>query len=174
MKITKQQMTQSLLKQYLKYDPMTGHFTWVLKHCNKVIPGQRAGSVHRNGHRVINLFGSLYAEHRLAWLYMTGNFPREFIDHIDHNEHNNCFANLREVSKTENNKNNSLRSDNKSGKIGIYINKRKGKNTYQVDVRYKHHRLNKAFKSLDLAIAARNAFYKKHFFHDNHGITKPT
>lgn len=174
MKIAKQRMTQSLLKQYLNYDPITGYFTWVFKHCNKVIPGQRAGSVHRNGHRVIHLFGSLYAEHRLAWLYMTGKFPKEFIDHIDHNEHNNCFDNLREVSKTENNKNNSLRLDNKSGKAGIYINKRKGKNTYQVDVRSKQNRLNKAFKSLALAIDARDAFYKAHSFHANHGITKPT
>lgn len=174
MKIAKKNMTQEILKKFLYYDPLTGHFTWVSKHCNKVIPGKRAGSVSPYGHRVINFAGALYPEHRLAWLYMTGSFPDGPIDHIDHNEHNNSFSNLRAVSQQENNKNNSLRIDNSSGEIGIYINKRLRKNTYQVDVHVGKLRLNRAFKTIEEAVAARDLFYKENGFHKNHGIKKPT
>jgi hypothetical protein len=173
-KIAKKDMTDVILKNYLNYDDLTGHFTWKVKHCSKVIIGQRAGSASPYGHRVINLFGCLYPEHRLAWLYMKGSLPKTFIDHIDHNEHNNIFSNLREVSQEENNVNNSLRCDNTSGQIGIYINKRKHKHTYQVDVHTGTIRLCKAFKTMEQAIAARDAFYKENGFHINHGIPKPT
>lgn len=174
MKIAKKDMTQVILKQYLNYDALTGYFTWTHKHCSKVIPGQRAGSVSPYNHRVINFAGCLYPEHRLAWLYMTGSFPQEHLDHVDHNEHNNAFSNLREVSQKENNKNNSLRSDNSSGEIGIYINKRKNKDTYQVDVHMDTYRLCRSFKTIELAKQARDAFYKEHGFHINHGVLKPT
>ena len=173
MKIAKKDMTQEILKQYLSYDALTGYFTWTHKHCSKVIPGQRAGSVSPHGHRVINFAGCLYPEHRLVWLYMMGHFPNVHLDHEDHNEQNNAFSNLREVSQKENNVNNSLRSDNNSGEIGIYINHRKNTNTYQVDVHLGSTRLCRAFKTMDAAIAAKNCFYKENGFHTNHGLTKP-
>lgn len=172
MKIAKKDLTQKLLKKYLNYDPITGHFTWVQKHCKKVIPGTRAGSVSkRDGRRVIHFAGSLYMEHRLVWLYMTGAYPKGHIDHIDHNELNNAFSNLRDISQKENNKNNSLRSDNNSGEIGIYINKQL---TYQVDVHVGSNRLCKAFKTLEKAVIARDIFYRENGFHTNHGVKKPT
>lgn len=174
MKIAKKDMTDVILKSYLNYEPLTGHFTWRIKHCSKVIVGQRAGSTSPYGHRVIHLFGCVYPEHRLAWLYMTGSFPKEFLDHIDHDEHNNAFSNLREVSYKENNMNSSLRKDNNSGEVGIYTNQRKHSNTYQVDVSTGSARLCKAFKTIDQAIAARDTFYRENNFHINHGISKPT
>jgi len=173
MRIAKKELTQQILQEYLHYDAITGHFTWKKKHCNKVIPGNRAGSICR-GKRVINFAGCVHHEHRLVWLYMTGSYPKGHIDHIDHNEQNNAFSNLRDVTQKENNKNNSLRVDNNSGEIGIYINRRKKAITYQVDVSFNNHRLCRAFKTMDQAIMARNLFYKKHDFHSNHGISKPT
>lgn len=166
-------MTQEIIKQYLNYDPYTGEFTWKTKHCSKVIIGAVAGSINR-GHRVINFAGCLYPEHRLAWLYMTGKFPDGHIDHIDHNEFNNIFSNLRDVSQKENNMNNSLRVDNRSGEIGIYPIKRKYRVSFQVDVHVGNNRYNKSFKTLEQAIVARNKFYNDYGFHANHGLSKPT
>jgi hypothetical protein len=174
MKIAKKDMTADILRQFLNYDPISGHMTWATKHCSKVIVGRRAGSISPYGHRVINLFGSIYPEHRLAWLHMTGVFPAKFLDHVDHNEQNNAFSNLREVSHKENNVNNSLRCDNKSGHIGIRVNKLFYRDTYQVDINFGEARLCKAFKTIEKAIAARDAFYRIHNFHVNHGISKPT
>lgn len=172
MKIAKKQLTQELLKQFLHYDPITGYFTWIAKHCNKVMPGKRAGSISkRDNKRVIHFAGSLHMEHRLAWLYMTGAYPKGHIDHIDHNECNNAFNNLRDVAQKDNNKNLSIRNDNKTNEIGIYINKY---NTYQVDVRSKTSRFCRAFKTMEAAIIARDTFYQKHSFHINHGNIKPT
>jgi uracil phosphoribosyltransferase len=36
---------------------------------------------------------------------MTGDWPRDQIDHIDGNRDNNCWSNLREASNAENSKN---------------------------------------------------------------------
>lgn len=175
MKVLKKNMTQELLKQYLYYDPLTGHFTWVYKHCNKVIPGARAGSVSSAyGHRVIHLFGALYPEHRLAWLYMTGKFPVNHVDHINHNECDNSWANLREVTQQENNMNQSKRKDNSSGVVGVWIKTTAKRKKFIAELHYEGKRMYmKAFSTLQEAINARKEQEYLFGFHKNHGIAKP-
>jgi len=176
MKIAKKDLTQKILKKYFIYDPITGWFTWKFKHCSKVIPGNRAGSVSNvYGHRVIHFAKSLYPEHRLAFLYMTGVFPKNHVDHIDHDELNNAWNNLREVTQAENNCNQSKRSDNKTGHTGIWINKANPKKKYMAEIHFNSKRVYlKSFYSLDDAIQARKKEIVKYPFHVNHGITKPT
>jgi hypothetical protein len=95
-------LTEHRLKEVLNYDPESGLFTW------KAIPSRRrpngsvAGAKGKNGCIDIRLDGHLFRAHRLAWLYMTGSFPAEEIDHIDGNPKNNRFLNLRRVSHAVN------------------------------------------------------------------------
>lgn len=174
-KIEKKDLTQEILKEYLSYNPLTGIFTWIKKLSKKTVIGSRAGSISkRDNKRVLRFFGCLYMEHRLAWLYMTGNHPKNHIDHINHNELDNCFCNLRDISQQENNKNLSKRSDNTSGITGIWVKKSNKYKKYIAELHVDNVRVfYKAFLTLDEAIKARKEQEYLHGFHKNHGISKP-
>lgn len=123
-------LTQSRLKELLHYCPETGVFTWRSNHAPRAKTGQQAGHQGTGGYRSIKLSGKHYKEHRLAWIYMTGEFPKDIIDHIDGNPANNAFGNLRDVNMQINKQNlKKCRSDNKSsGVLGVHY--RKSTNRY--------------------------------------------
>lgn len=98
-------LTQEYLKSILHYSPETGLFTWLVKLSNRVKIGMLAGTVRNNGYFKININGQLYYSHRLAWLYVTGEWPKDRIDHKDNNGLNNKWINLREATASQNNKN---------------------------------------------------------------------
>jgi hypothetical protein len=72
-------LTQERLQQVLHYDPETGAFTWVRPGSSRVSPGSVAGAV-AHGYVKIGVFKRDYGAHRLAWLYMTGEFPARGIE----------------------------------------------------------------------------------------------
>jgi HNH endonuclease len=51
----------------------------------------------------------MYRAGRLAWLYMTGEWPKNQIDHINRDKADNRFCNLRDVTQTENMRNKAPR-----------------------------------------------------------------
>ena len=110
-------ITAERLKVLLAYDPLSGHFTWINRRraCRF---GEVAGSTRTNGYRRIGLDNHMYLAHRLARLYMTGEWPAHEIDHKDGDRSNNRFANLRAASAAENHQNRAKRSDNSSGLVG--------------------------------------------------------
>lgn len=64
--------------------------------------------------------------HRLAWLLHYGDQPTE-LDHIDRDKTNNRINNLRVTSRRNNNFNQGVRSDSKSGVKNITWNSQKSK-----------------------------------------------
>ena len=114
-------LTQERLKELLNYNPETGIFTWIGKSGvrSHIKLGDIAGSIS-NGYLQISISNKIYKSHRLAWLYMTGKFPENQIDHIDLVKSNNKFSNLRDVSNSENLQNIKTRKKhNKSGYLGV-------------------------------------------------------
>lgn len=117
----------------LSYDQATGSFTWADGVVSrKVKPGQPAGSYH-DGYLRIRIRGCAYRAHRLAWLYVTGAWPRELIDHINGDRADNRFCNLREATLEQNNVNKSVASKrSKTGLMGVYpVGKRFVASAYQ-------------------------------------------
>lgn len=115
-------MKQAELKHWLWYQPETGLFRWRYGSHNRMVkPWDVAGRSDNKGYVNITLRGRTYKAHRLAWLYMTGSFPSFLIDHKNRNKSDNSFDNLREVNKTQNNWNTSIRIDNKSGVKGVHF-----------------------------------------------------
>ena len=116
------QLTQCRLKEVLGYNPETGVFVWLAARGN-AIAGAVAGSTDGNGYRSVAIDGRRYLMHRLAWLYVWGEFPPCAIDHRDHDKANNRIANLRAVNGSQNQQNRLLQANNKSGYRGVVWNK---------------------------------------------------
>lgn len=116
-------VSQERLITILNYDPITGIFLWKDDRGNGSL-GKSAGMVDAWGYIQIRVDGKKYLAHRLVWLYMTGSWPRDQIDHINGDKIDNCFANLREATATINTENrHRARRDNKSGFLGVTYRK---------------------------------------------------
>lgn len=112
MRPLKSDLTAERLKQVLHYDPLTGEFTR--------LAGGSAGSVNGEGRLWIRVDTKRYLAHRLAWLYMTGIWPADQIDHRDMDRSNNAFSNLRECSYSQNKMNTNAQGNNKLGLKNIH------------------------------------------------------
>lgn len=176
MHISKSQLTQANLKEFLHYDESTGYLTWIKKLSKKVIIGNRAGSkVSGRDNRIIKIFGEVYIESRIIWLWKTGYMPKkhEHIDHIDHDETNNAWDNLRLVSQAENNKNLSKKSNNTTGVMGVWISKVSGNKKFIAEINLNGVRHRASFYTLEEASTQRKLWEKELGFHANYGIDKP-
>lgn len=113
-------MSHDELLNSLSYEPETGVFTWKVRPNPRGSqkPGDAAGCVDKRcGYVLIRLFGRLHLAHRLAWYYVTGQWPAQQIDHRDGNKSNNAYTNLRDVSNSLNQQN--LRAAKKSSRSGL-------------------------------------------------------
>jgi hypothetical protein len=77
-----------------------------------------------NGYIRIGINNKLYVAHRLAWLYVHGEFPESEIDHINGDRADNRILNLRKATPAENSQNRARYCSNSSGFMGVYFNKR--------------------------------------------------
>lgn len=98
----KPQLTQERLKELFKYDPETGLFTRLVSTNNRVKVGDVAGNARADGYIKIRVDFDMHYAHRLAWLYMTGEWPTQKIDHISGDKSDNRWSNLRDVSSVTN------------------------------------------------------------------------
>lgn len=121
MKHDPSQITAEFVRERLKYDPETGVFTWLRLRNSKRV-GEEAKSLDVSGYVQINICGTVCKGHRLAWLYVHGEWPDGHIDHINGIRNDNRIANLRCVSGAVNTQNKRLGScKNKTGYLGVHI-----------------------------------------------------
>lgn len=146
-------ITPAELRDDLHYDEKTGVFTWQVKR-NGCVPGAVAGTVSGpDYYRNICVRGCLAAAHRLAWLYVKGEWPTDQLDHINGNRDDNRISNLREATQGENSFNRKRYSNNSSGVKGVYWNKSIGKWHAQIRANRKRHHVG-FFPSVEAARAA--------------------
>jgi hypothetical protein len=119
-------LTADQLRAVLHYDPDTGIFTRLIPHAG-LKQGDRAGGLRTDGYVVIRVRGEMFKAHRLAWLYMTGEWPDGYIDHINMVRADNRWSNLRLATWAQNQQNTARRSDNRSGFKGVGWHKDAGK-----------------------------------------------
>lgn len=105
LKIPSVVLDEQYIRSRLSYDPDTGDFTWISRGAwSPVRVGQKAGGLTGTGYVEIGLGGILVKAHRLAFLFMTGEFPPigTDVDHINRIRNDNRWSNLRCCTRSEN------------------------------------------------------------------------
>lgn len=114
-------ITFEQLRRLVSYNQKTGIFTWNVD-ARSYKQGDVAGYYNKaNGYVRLIFKKDQYYAHVLAWLYMTGYWPKKEIDHEDTDGSNNKWSNLREATHAQNgwNKNKSIR--NTTGYKGVCV-----------------------------------------------------
>jgi hypothetical protein len=88
------------LRSILSYCPETGIWKW-LKHRRSTEIGNIAGGL-MNGYISIEIDNIPYRSARLAWFYMTGEWPLVWVDHINEIKNDDRWENLRLATISEN------------------------------------------------------------------------
>ena len=141
---SKHLIAASEVRSYVDYDPDTGVLTWRARpkemfahlgnnaayQCdawNSKWAGKRAGSDCGNGYTRTAINGKYVLAHRIAWAWMTGEWPSEEIDHINCDPSDNRWCNLRAASRADNAHNMRKPAHNTTGHKGLVWNKQIGK-----------------------------------------------
>lgn len=141
-----QNLTSETLRTLVHYDPKSGAFTRIA-HC--VFPGKKRSSrsvlgpmlrkPNAGGYIVFSVNNWNHYAHRLAWLYMTGEWPDGVIDHINGNRSDNRWGNIR-LSDATLNQQNQRKAKNGSivDLLGVTMDKVSGKYIAQITHNYRH------------------------------------
>lgn len=108
------------MREILKYDPDTGRFTWLITKGRRAKAGNVAGYRDAKGYMRVEIDDRSYKLHRLAFLYMTGSWPPDQVDHRDNDKANNAWENLRAANNVGNNANIPVQKNNKLGVKGVH------------------------------------------------------
>lgn len=146
----------------IHYDPHTGVFT-------RLSNGRPMGRPDRKGYLLASIYPYAYRLHRLAWLYMTGEWPEQEIDHVNGITGDNRWINLRPCNHQQNNHNQPLRRNNTSGVKGVHWDRRHRKWHVQVCLNYKIHQGGFFEHLADAEKSVRELREKLHGEFANHG-----
>lgn len=111
-------LTHDRLINLFKYDPTEGVFIRI-KGKKGAISGYDVGIIRKDGYKELTIDYKPFLAHRLAFFYMTGNWPEETIDHKNKIKSDNRWINLRQASYSENNQYSKIPKNNTSGYKGV-------------------------------------------------------
>ena len=155
-------LTANRLRQLLDYDPRTGRFTWLINGRGRFTRiGQRAGTPRKNGRIQICVDGQIHLASRLAFLWVTGRWPRQLVDHRNCNPSDDRWCNLRAANFSQNAANAFGRQSAVPFK-GVTRNARGKPFSAQIRVKYQTIRLG-CFDTPEAAHAAYVAAANRHF-----------
>jgi hypothetical protein len=122
----KDRITAERLRELLHYDPEAGIVVWRVSEKGRKRRGKPAGFVSK-GYFWIGVDRRRYPAAPLAWLYMTGEWPLDDVDHRDLNGRNNKWSNLRRATRSQNCGNTPPHCDSTTGIKGVFLDKRNGR-----------------------------------------------
>lgn len=155
-------ITAELLRTLIHYDPSTGEFTRIAHVFSET--GRRSGQSKLGpmtrkpnivGYIVFSVNRTSVLAHRLAWMYMTGDWPPGVIDHINGERADNRWENLRLSDATLNQQNQrKAKAGSVVDLLGVSVDKESGKYIAQITHNYRHIHLGR----FDTAVEAYAAY----------------
>lgn len=97
----KLRLTAKRLRKLLHYNPRTGQFLWLIDR-PPIKKGRQAGTITFDGYRQIVIDDVCHRASRLAFLYMTGQWPKNMVDHRNTVRDDDRWRNLREATRAQN------------------------------------------------------------------------
>lgn len=176
----------ALLRQIIDYNPETGLMLWKPRrpemfedgyrdaagNCanwNAIYAGKPAlTALQRKGYLGGVCVGFRVKAHRVAWTIVTGNWPKNHIDHINGNPQDNRIANLRDVTNHVNHLNVKMQSNNRSGRCGVRFCPESGRWNARIKFQKRERHLG-MFATFEDACRAREPAERELGFHPNHG-----
>jgi len=156
-------ITQQLIANTFEYRDGLLYWKGVTHPKKGYLRNKPAGSIHKTGYRHVTWMNKVHKVHRLIFLLEHGYLPKE-IDHINGDRQDNRLENLREATRSENQFNKAMCSNNTSGFRGVNWHKHSKSWVVRVCTKGKTKILG-YFKGVDLAglVAdeARNLYHGK-------------
>lgn len=113
--MAKDDLSVERLREILHYNEITGDLTWISQEPkHRRLLGHRVSRKVTGGYIACKIDGKSYVAHRLAWLYVHGEWPSKWVDHINGQKDDNRLVNLRPCTPSENQQNLS----GKDGRLG--------------------------------------------------------
>lgn len=132
-------ITAARLRELFDYDPLTGVFTRRVSAGTRWHAGDVAGGPNADGYIVIRIAGRNYYAHRLAWLYVHGEWPSAQIDHRFDDRGDNRLSELRPATRGQNAQNQRrAQANNKCGLLGVSESYGRFRSQIQRDEKNKH------------------------------------
>lgn len=157
--------------EYFTYDADTGIIRNRFNRSANAREGAQVGCLKSNGYLVVNIFGRTRHLHRIARDISHPEDPvakDEDIDHLNHVRTDNRLVNLRKVKRVDNGRNQSLRTTNRSGVMGVCWHTKGLKWSAAITVSGRSIYLG-LFENWFDAVSARKSAEVKYGFHKNHG-----
>jgi len=117
--------SQKYLLKCFSYDADSGILTriWGPNYHSDQFLNKPAGWLDAEGYIRVQIKQTGYKAHRIIWKMFYGLEPLE-LDHINRIRSDNRIDNLRQVTRSENQRNRTINKDNKTGVAGVHFDKK--------------------------------------------------
>jgi HNH endonuclease len=87
---------------FFRYDPVDGYLYYKIPNGARRVVGTRAGHVNKQGYRTIRWNRRTLCASWIVWMYHTGEWPKDTMDHINNVRLDDRIENLREATRSQN------------------------------------------------------------------------
>lgn len=176
-------ITPSYLTECIEYNSDTGSLTWRERPSSHFSDGSKSAqhlasiwnakfkmkpaftTIGNHGYYTSSISGKRLSAHRVCWAIYHGEWPKGEIDHINGDKLDNSIANLRDVTRSQNARNLSVKSGRRRG---VYWYAPTSRWVAKITVNRKMYHLG-YFKVEADAVSARRLAEEINGFHKNHG-----